>query len=329
MIKKTFVILALLSLLIVGCNTQGTLPTEEATQPPTAPPTEAPMATEEPAAAPMVFTDDKGRTVELEAYPKAIVTLGASIFEGLFAISAGDQVVGREEYTLYPEEAAQQVTSIGSLYGELPAEAIVALEPDLVIASEIISDEQVSALEDLGLTVYWQGNPTDFDGLYANLNALAALTGHESEAQTLVDSLKTRVAAVEDAIANVDEIPTVFYELDATDVTNPYTTGAGTFIDTLITLAGGSNIGAVLEGEYAQMSSEEVIVQDPEVILLGDAPYGITPESIVERPGWDVISAVVNDKVFPFDPYLVSVPGPRMVDGLEAMAKLLHPDLFE
>jgi iron complex transport system substrate-binding protein len=94
-------------------------------------------------------------------------------------------------------------------------------------------------------------------------------------------------------------------------------------------MAGGSNIGAVLDGEYAQMSSEEIIVQNPEVILLADAPYGETPEKVAERAGWEVISAVENDKVFPFDPYLVSVPGPRMVDGLEAMAKLLHPDLFE
>ena len=328
MMRKSFVILVLLGLFLVGCDGDTSPPTEAATQPSTAPPTVEPIASEEAAPEPLVFTDDKGRTVELEGYASAIVTLGPSILEGLFAIDAGDEVVGREEYSIYPEEALE-VTNVGSLWGELPAEAIVALEPDLVIASQLISDEQVSAMEDLGLTVYWQGNPTDFEGLYANLSALAALSGHEDEAEILIDSIKTRVAAVEAVIANVDERPTVFYELDATDVQNPYTTGAGTFIDTLITMAGGSNIGAVLEGEYAQMSSEEIIVQDPEVILLSDAPYGITAESVGERPGWDVISAVVNGRVYPFDPYLVSVPGPRMVDGLEAMAKLLHPEIFE
>jgi iron complex transport system substrate-binding protein len=305
MIRKITIALTLLSLLVVGCGSGNAIAEE-----------------------PLVFTDGLGRTVELEEPATAIVTLGPSILEGLFAIGAGDQVVGREEFSTYPEEALE-ITNVGSLWGELPSEAIVALEPDLVIAPELIMPEQVSALEDLGLTVFWQANPKDFEGLYANLAELAALSGHADEAQTLTDSISARVATVESVIGTISERPTVFYELDATDVQNPYTTGAGTFIDTLINMAGGTNIGAVLDGEYAQMSSEEIIVQNPEVILLADAPYGETPEKVAERAGWEVISAVVNDKVFPFDPYLVSVPGPRMVDGLEAMAKLLHPDLFE
>ncbi len=277
---------------------------------------------------PIAVTDGLGRTIELEEPAAAIVTLGASSLESLFAIGAGDQVVGREEYSTYPE-AALEVTSVGSLWGELPAEAIVALEPDLVIAPEIISEEQVTALEDLGLTVFYQTNPKDFDGLYTNLRELAELTGHETEAEELIESLSERVAAVEAVISTVEEFPIVFYELDATDPLNPYTAGGGTFIDILITLSGGTNIGAVLDGEYAMISSEEVIVQNPDIILLGDAAYGVTPEGVAERPGWDIISAVVNGQVFPFDPFLVSVPGPRLVDGLEAMSKLLHPDLFE
>jgi iron complex transport system substrate-binding protein len=121
----------------------------------------------------------------------------------------------------------------------------------------------------------------------------------------------------------------VFYELDATDPQNPYTVGGGTFIDTIISLAGGFNIGSVLEGEYAPISSEEVITQNPEIILLADAPYGITPESVADRAGWDVIAAIINGEVHEFDPFLVSVPGPRLVDGLEAMAKIFHPEVLE
>jgi iron complex transport system substrate-binding protein len=269
-----------------------------------------------------------GRTIELEGPATAIVTLGSSIIESLFAIGAGDQVVGREEFSIYPPEVLE-VTNVGSLWGELPSEAIVALEPDLVIAPELIMPEQVTALEDLGLTVYWQANPTDFEGLYANINKLAALSGHEVEADSLIESISTRVAAVEALTSTLEERPTVFYELDATDPQNPYTIGADTFIDALITSAGGVNIGAVLDGAYAKISAEEVIVQNPEVILLADAPYGETPETLAGRPGWNVISAVQNEKVYLFDPYLVSVPGPRLVEGLEEMAKLLHPHLFE
>ena len=291
-------------------------------------PTQPPQKTTEPEPETLVFVDGLERTIELAGPASAIVTLGPSVLESLFAIGAGDQVVGREEYSTYPEEALE-ISSVGSLWGGLPTEAIVALEPDLVIAPQIISPEQVSALEDLGLTVFWQANPVDFEGLYANLTELAELTGHQAEAEELIDSLSERVNAVMEIISTIEERPTVFYELDATDPENPFTVGSGTFIDTIITMAGGANIGAVLEGDYAMISSEEVIIQNPEIILLADAPYGVTPESIADRPGWDVISAVQNDQVYPFDPFLVSVPGPRTVDGLEAMAALLHPELFE
>ena len=277
---------------------------------------------------PVSFTDDLGRQIELVVPAQRIVTLGPSSLESLFAIDAGDQVVGREEYSTYPDEA-MEVTSVGSLWGELPLEAILALDPDLVIAPEIISPEQIQTLTDLGLTVYFQANPTDFGGLWKNLRTLAALTGHHAEADQLIAALDARVKAVAQVIDPILERPTVFYELDATDPQNPYTVGAGTFIDTIITLSGGTNIGQILEGAYAQISSEEVIVQNPEIILLADAPYGVTAETVAERAGWDVMDAVANGAIYEFDPFLVSVPGPRLVDGLEAMAEMIHPEAFE
>ena len=327
MIRKTILLLTLLSLLAVGCAQKNTTVVEPTAAQTTAPTTE-PLTTDEPAQGPIILTDGLSRTVELAQPATAIVTLGPSTLESLFAIGAGDQVVGREEYSTYPDEAVA-ITSVGSLWESFPFEAIVALEPDLVIAPQIISSEQVTAMEDLGLTVFWQANPADFEGLYTNLTELATLTGHEVEAVTLIEAISQRVAAVETVIATIDDRPKVFYELDATEPQSPFTTGAGTFIDTLITLAGGTNIGAVLDGEYPQISSEEIIIQNPEVIILADAPYGQTPEIVAARAGWNVIAAVQNGRVYPFDPFLVSVPGPRMIDGLESLAKLLHPDLFK
>ena len=130
-------------------------------------------------------------------------------------------------------------------------------------------------------------------------------------------------------IAGVAERPLVFYELDSTDVNAPYTAGPGTFIDTLISAAGGVNLGSKLSGSWVQISTEELIAQDPAIIVLGDYTWGgVTPEMVLARPGWEALSAVKNKRVFTFDDNLVSRPGPRMVDGLEAMAKLLHPELF-
>jgi iron complex transport system substrate-binding protein len=130
-------------------------------------------------------------------------------------------------------------------------------------------------------------------------------------------------------VAKASQKPTVFYELDGTDPTKPWTAGPGSFIDAMLTLAGGMNIGAGLKDQYAQISSEELVAQNPDVILLGDAPYGVTVESVGQRAGWKAIKAMKNNAVYTFDDNLVSRPGPRLIDGLETLAKLLHPELFK
>jgi len=287
-----------------------------------------PEPTEESMPEKMVFEDDLGNTIELDGYPQAIVSISASTTEILFAIGAGDQLVGRDEYSIYPEEALE-VTNIGAMWEELPAEAILALEPDLVVAAQIISEDQVNALRDLGLNVYWQANPTSYEGLWENLRDFAKLTGHEDEAETLIADLEARVAAVQEKTATVTERPSVFYELDATDPSNPWTAGSGTFIDYIINQAGGTNAASALEGDYAQLSSEQLIAVNPDIILLADAPYGTTSESVAERPGWDVITAVQENTIYPIDPNMMSVPGPRLVNALEETARLVHPELFK
>lgn len=293
-------------------------------------PTQAPMPepTEEPTPETMTFTDDLGHIIKLTGYPQSIVSLSASTTEILFAIGAGGQVVGRDEYSVYPE-AALEVTNIGAMWEELPSEAILALEPDLVVAAQIISEDQVQALRDLGLNVYWQANPSSYEGLFENLRDMAKLTGHEAETETLITDLDSRVKAVQEKVADVSELPSTFYELDATDPSNPWTAGSGTFIDYIISQAGGTNAASALEGDYAQISSEQLIAVNPDVILLADAPYGTTAESVAERPGWDVIAAVQENALYPIDPNMMSVPGPRLVDALETTAKLLHPELFK
>ena len=184
-----------------------------------------------------------------------IVSLAPSNTEILYAVGAGAQVVGRDEFTNYPPEAAN-LPSIGGSFGGYNAEAIVNLKPDLVLAAEINTPEQVKTLEDLGLTVYYLSNPKDLPGMYENLLLAARMTGHSAETANLVEGLKARVAAVEEKLASVTEKPSVFYELDSTDANAPYTTGPGTFMDLLIGMAGGTNIGSMLEGPWAQISLE-------------------------------------------------------------------------
>jgi iron complex transport system substrate-binding protein len=285
----------------------------------------APQAT--PTATALTFTDGLGRQITIAGPAQHVVSLAPSNTEILFAIGAGSQVVGRDQLSDFPE-AAKNVTDVGSTFDALNTEQIVSLKPDLVLAAEINTPEQVKQLEGLGLTVYYLKNPHTLEEMYGNLEIVAQLTGHEQETATLTESLKKRVAAVDEKIAPISSRPNVFYELDATDPAKPYTAGKGTFIDQLIDRAGGRNIASALE-EYPQMSLEQVVAADPSFIILGDSAYGITPESIAQRPGWENLSAVKNNQVFPFDDNLVSRPGPRLVDALEALAKLLRPELFQ
>jgi len=326
-VKKLFTLIFVFSVLLGACA-----PVEAPTFVPVveevAPTQVLPEPTQEPQPEVMTFVDDLGNTIEFTKYPQAIISISPSTTEILFAIGAGEQVVGRDEASLFPEEALE-VTSVGALWGELPTETILALEPDLILAAEIISEDQAQALKELGLNIYWQANPENYEELWDNLREIAALTGHETETETLILDLEARVNTVQELVAPISEHPSVFYELDATDPSNPWTSGAGTFIDYILTEAGGYNIASSLEGEYAQISAEALIAANPDLILLADALYGITAESVAERPGWEVIAAVENNAIYAIDPNIMSVPGPRLVDGLEETAKLLHPELFE
>jgi len=198
-----------------------------------------------------------------------------------------------------------------------------------VLAGEINTPDLVSSLEQLGLTVYYLKNPATLEDMYANVETIGALTGHTDQAAALVASLKARVAAVDAAIAPLDYRPSVYYELDATDPSKPYTAGPGTFVDLLIARAGGTNFGATLKDAWAQISLEQLVVGNPSIVILGDSAYGVTPDSFAGRSGLAGLAAVKNKQVYPFDDNLVSRPGPRLVDGLEALAKLIHPELFK
>lgn len=326
--KQThFALWAVLALLAVfaltACSQQAeaSVPTETAAEPVAAP-------TEAPAPQSISLTDGSGATLELAGPAQRVISLAPSNTEILYYVGAGPQVVGRDSVSDYPSEALA-VTDIGGGFGsELAMETIVSLQPDLVLAADITPPEQVKALTDLGLTVFTLPNPLTLEDMYANLMTVAKLTGHEAETETLVAGLQARVAAIDAAVAGATGKPLVFYELDSTDPNAPYTAGPGTFVDTLIARSGGENLGAKLDGAWAQMSIEALLTEDPDIIVLGDSAYGVTPEALAAREGWGTLTAVQNGAVYPFDDNTVSRPGPRLVDGLEAMARTLHPELF-
>ena len=273
----------------------------------------------------LLFVDGLGREIFLNGPAVSIVSLAPSNTEILYAIGAGDLLVGRDDFSDYPEDALA-VTSIGG-YSEYNFEQLVSLQPDLVLAAEINAIEDIKAIENLGINVYYISNPLDFEGLYENLRVVGLLTGYSEEAEALIEELSAKVEQIDAVTAEISETPLVFYEIDATDPAKPWTVGAGTYHDMLISRAKGINLGSQLEGMYPQVSQEELIVQNPEIILLSDSLWGVTAESVSERPGWADINAVVNEKVIPFDGNLLDRPGPRLIEGYAELVRLLHPEV--
>ncbi|MFQ5942215.1 MAG: ABC transporter substrate-binding protein [Anaerolineales bacterium] len=284
----------------------------------------APAATP---AGPREMIDGLGRQISLELPVERIVSLAPSNTEMLFEIGAGSQVVGRDEASDYPAQALE-VASIGNTFGELNTEAILALEPNLVLAADITAPEQLQSLEALGLTTFVISNPMQFDGLYENLITLGEITGHSAAAADLVEGLRGRVEDV--TVLTDDVLPTtVFYEIDGSDPNAPWTTGSGTFQDLLIEMAGGTNVASDIQG-WGQIDLEQVVLQDPEVIVFAVGPFiATTSQALSERAGWSGLEAVQSGRVYPIDTNWVDRPGPRLVDGLEAFARALHPDLFK
>lgn len=277
---------------------------------------------------PVSITDGYGREVIINTPVERVVSLAPANTEILFAIGAGDKIIGRDAFSNYPQEA-ERIQNVGGPYADISIETILSLEPDLVLGSELTPPEMVLAMEELGLIVFVVGNPLDIEGLYGNILLQAQFVGDEKQAEALIKDMQTRVSKMEKWVESTEQRPLVFYELDGTDPNAPWTAGPGSYIDTLINLAGGSNLGASYGETWLQLSAEEIIAQNPDVILLGDYIFGVSVEDVIKRPGWNTLKAVQNNQVYPFNDDLVSRPGPRVVEGLETLVELIHPELFE
>jgi len=278
-----------------------------------------PMLT--PTTWPLEITDDLGRTVNIAETPERIVSLAPSITEILFALDLGDKVVGVTDRCDYPTEALDK-PKVGS-YFSTSLEAIIAQDPDIVFTDG--HDPVGAQLEGLGVTMVVL-QPQDMAGIFRDIELVGQITDKELAAEELVAEMESRIDAVAAKIAGVER-PTVFYVIDASDPSKPWTVGPGSFIDTLITLAGGENMVTVSK-PYLQISLEEMVASDPEMII-GPASHGTSflPD-FGNLPVWKELSAVKEGEIYLVEDDLVSRSGPRIVEGLEEMAKIIHPELF-
>ncbi|HCU98652.1 MAG TPA: cobalamin-binding protein [Chloroflexi bacterium] len=270
----------------------------------------------------VTLSDSLGREITTNIPAKQIISLAASNTEIIFAIGADENLIGRDEYSDYPPEALN-VESIGSLYPQVNSEIIVNLEPDLILAAGITNPEDVKTLENLGFIVYTSSNASNLDDIYNDISNIGILTGNIENAIALIENMKSRVKAIETQVDR--QSVSIFYEIDATEPSKPWTPGSGSFIDTIITSAGGQNIGANSDDPYWQISLEQLIDLDPDIIILGSSKYGgQNISTVTNRSGWESLSAVKTKQIYEFDDDLVSRPGPRVIEGLETISNIIN-----
>jgi len=289
--------------------------------------TPAPTSTPQPvgsafaAAFPATVTDFQNRSVTVAQRPERIVSIGPSITEFLFALGAGPRVVGADDFSDEPA-AAKQLEKVGGI--KVNFEKVVSLRPDLVLSVKF-SDGTIEKLASAGLLVLVV-DPQSVGDVARTAILLGRAVG--SDGNAMARDIQKRVDDVRTKTSTAATKPRVYHEIDASDPTKIFTVGPGSYIHDLIEIAGGQNIAARATSAYPQLSAEEILRSDPEIIVLAAAEYSAKPDQVAARTGWSVISAVKNRRIVTIAPNLINRPGPRVGEAAEAYAKLVHPELF-
>ena len=269
---------------------------------------------------PLTVTDYLGREVIIKQAPQRIVSLSPSTTEILFALNAGDRVVGVTDYDNYPPEVVN-LPRVGNFKGP-NIEAVVAQNPDLVFAANLTGLEQIDALERAGFpTLMMQAN--SMNQIADSILAIGRITDRQEQASQIVADMKARITEISSKVSSRPKVKT-FCLVASND---NWTTGGGTFIDELITLSGGINVAGHLQG-WVKYSLEKLVEDNPDVIIT--FPHGSDMADVVSQPGYKETNAVKNGRIFRIsDENIVSRPSYRIVIGLEEIAQYLHPEAFK
>jgi iron complex transport system substrate-binding protein len=249
-----------------------------------------------------------------------VISTAPSMTETLFALGLGDRVVGRTDYCNYPE-AALEVESIGSLR-EPNIEAIIALNPDLILMSTHANEDVLAKFEEAGLNTAILIAQESFDGVYEIITQTGNVFNVADNATTLTDAMKVDVQSVVDAVTAAEK-KSVYYVVGFGEY-GDYTATGDTFIHDMLELAGGNNIAA--DGEAWSYNLESIIEKDPEFLICSE--LFDTKGSLEQTEGYMELTAVKEGRLVEINQDLLARQGPRLAKGLIAIAKILHPEAF-
>ncbi len=269
---------------------------------------------------PVNITDGYGREIELEKPAEKIISLAPSMTETIFALGAGDRLVGVTTYCNYPEEA-KEIDQVGDFEGP-NLESVIEKNPDVVVALAMGDDEK-SKLEDAGITVFLQ-DPQNLDEVFDNIKKIGTILGLQEEAESLTSNMNAKKDSIIETVSNYDS-KKVFYEVWSEPL---MTAGPGSILDEMINLSNGENIAYDAESLYPEYSLELLIERNPEVYLTADDGFK-TVEDIKNREGYENITAIKQNNIYMLHPDIVSRTGPRIIEGLEMIAQAIHPEAFQ
>jgi iron complex transport system substrate-binding protein len=272
---------------------------------------------------PVTVIDDEGTGVTIEAEPQRIISLSPANTEIVYALGAGDRLVGRTEWDDYPPEAAE-LTPVAAFTGVI-MEQVVALEPDLVLAAGnfFTPPDDIARMRELGYPVVVVYAP-DVPAVLADIELIGDSIGETAAAEAMTAQMASQLEAISIAAAETGSTPRTFYQIGSEP--ELYAPAPDSFVADMVVLAGGDPVTTSDPAVFA-IPLEELLVADPEVIVVGDANYGVCPGDVASRPGWSGMTAVVNADVRPVDDVPVTRPGPRLPQGLASLARAIHPEL--
>lgn len=277
---------------------------------------------------PVTLKDAADKEVTIEKKPEKIVSLMPSNTEILFELGAGGEVVGVSDIDDYPENV-QKKEKVGG-YDGLNTEKIIALKPDLVFSHASSSDmwkDGLKQLEDSGITVFVVENAESFDQVYETIGTIGKATGHSKEASDLVEEMKDKIDGIKKKAKGIKEEDqkSVFVEISPSP--EIYAAGKNTFMDQMLEAINAKN--AVKEEGWPKLNEEAIVEMNPDVIIANYNFVENATDEVMKRKAWKDITAVKEKQVYQVDENIVSRPGPRLVEGVEELAKAIYPETFE
>ncbi|MGI5901614.1 MAG: ABC transporter substrate-binding protein [Desulfitobacteriia bacterium] len=267
-----------------------------------------------------IIKDTLGREINITSPPEKIVSLSPALTEILFAIGLDQEIIGVSEYCNYPA-AAKNKPTMGD-FSTPNVELVTSKDPDMVFVAAGVQEDVIEKFESLGITVVVLDADT-IEQVIDNIELAGILTGKEKEAARVAEDMRKRLEAITAKVQNLEK-PKVFFEVWDDPLMSA---GSQSFIHDIIVTAGGENIAGKNTERYYNYSVETLLEENPDIYLINSHSH--TPSDIKKRNGYQVLQAVKNDKIFVIDDDLISRPGPRVIEGLEQLARYFHPQAFK